>query len=466
MTKEIKNDAGFKSDVVIGLEIHVELNTETKLFCSCKTFGDDFPNSRTCTICLGHPGSKPVSNKKALEKAHLLSRALNCMISENIVFSRKSYFYPDLAKNYQITQYEEPLGTDGWIRVNGRKIGISRVHVEEDPASLVHPAGIGKSSYVLIDYNRSGNPLCEIVTKPEIENAGEARDFLKKLITILEYIGIYDKRCVIKCDANVSLKENDYERVEIKNISSFKEIERAINYEVERQKQEKVEGMETRAWDSVKGFTYSLRKKESEEDYGYIFEPDLVPIDVSELDTTKLPELPDEKEERLKGLGLSEEDSCVISSDFGLVKIFEKVSKKINPVLAGKWIRRELVKVANYNEIGYDKIDIDEFIKLLKSLEEKKITDKVAQKILERLAKEKFDVLAYVKKEGLETINDSFELETFCTEAISENKKAADDFRSGKEEALNFLLGAVMKKSRGKASASEVRDMLKKLILP
>ncbi len=465
MTKLKEKDAGFKSDVVIGLEIHVELNTETKLFCSCKTYGDDFPNSRTCAICLGHPGSKPVANKKALEKSYLLASALNCMISEKIVFSRKSYFYPDLVKNYQITQYEEPLGTNGWIKINSRKIGVSRIHIEEDPASLVHPSGIGKSSYVLIDYNRSGNPLCEIVTKPEIENAGEARDFLKKLITILEYLGIYHKRCVIKCDANVSIKEHGYKRVEIKNISGFKEIERAINYEIERQRQEKIEGMETRAWDSVKGFTYSLRKKESEEDYGYIFEPDLVPIKISELDFGELPELPDEKEERLKGFGLSEEDSYVISSDFELVNIFEKVSKKVNPVLAGKWIRRELVKAANYSEIGYNEINIDEFIKLLKLLEEKKITDKVAQKILEKLAKEKTDVLSYVKKEGLETINDSSEVKKFCSEAISENRKAADDFRSGKEEALNFLLGAVMKKSRGKANASEVKDMLKKLIL-
>ncbi|MEE9525113.1 MAG: Asp-tRNA(Asn)/Glu-tRNA(Gln) amidotransferase GatCAB subunit B, partial [Candidatus Woesearchaeota archaeon] len=243
----------FTTDIVIGLEIHVELATDTKLFCGCATSGSDEPNSRTCEVCLGMPGSKPVLNKKAIDYALRLCLALGCKISPELIFSRKNYFYPDMAKNYQISQYEIPLGVGGKLRLgSGKTVGITRVHMEEDPAALTHPAGMEKSSFVLVDYNRSGDPLVEVVTEPDLESPEEAREFMKHLITILNYINIFDvNRCIIKADANISIKESKYTRVEIKNITGFKEIERALKYEVERQKQNTNEIVqETRAWDA------------------------------------------------------------------------------------------------------------------------------------------------------------------------------------------------------------------------
>ncbi|MBI2652073.1 Asp-tRNA(Asn)/Glu-tRNA(Gln) amidotransferase subunit GatB [Candidatus Woesearchaeota archaeon] len=278
----------FTSNIVIGLEIHIELDTKTKLFCSCPTKGSEEPNTRTCETCLGMPGSKPVLNKKSVEFALKLCLALNCEISPELIFSRKSYFYPDMSKNYQISQYEMPLGRNGKLRLrNGKEIGITRVHIEEDPASLIHPVGLKESQYVLVDYNRSGNPLVEIVTEPDLTSPEEAREFMKQLITVLNYLEIFDiNEGIIKADANVSIKESDYTRIEIKNITGFKEIERALVYEVNRQKEEikhhkKIEH-ETRAWDSEKGITFSLRKKETEEDYGYIIDTDLTVVEITD----------------------------------------------------------------------------------------------------------------------------------------------------------------------------------------
>src|SRR3989338_10960780 len=277
----------FKKDIVIGLEIHVETDTNTKLFCGCPTKGNEEPNTRVCEVCLGHPGSKPVLNKKAVEYALKLCLALNCKISKELIFSRKSYFYPDMDKNYQISQYEIPLGSKGSLRLrSGKEIDITRVHMEEDPAALIHPKGMQESAYVLVDYNRSGNPLLEIVTEPELSSAGEARDFMKQLIIILSYLGIFNiNENTIKADANISIKESGFVKQEVKNITGFKEIERALQYEILRQKEEISAGkkleQETRAWDSEKGITFLLRKKETEEDYGYILDADLVKTEIT-----------------------------------------------------------------------------------------------------------------------------------------------------------------------------------------
>ncbi|MBT7391370.1 Asp-tRNA(Asn)/Glu-tRNA(Gln) amidotransferase subunit GatB, partial [archaeon] len=375
----------FTKDIIIGLEIHIELNTNTKLFCSCQTQGNESPNTRTCPICLGHPGSKPVTNKKAIEYAIKLAMALDCKIAKQVIFSRKSYFYPDMAKNYQITQYEIPIGEKGRIPIGKKEIGITRVHIEEDPAALVHPGGIGNAKYVLVDYNRSGNPLCEIVTKPELNSPEEAREFMKNLITILQYLNIFDpKKNIIKADANISIKESGYIRSEIKNITGFKDIQRALNYEIERQKEQGIKIQQTRSWDSDKGTTSLLRKKETQEDYGYIFDPDLVPIDITS-DLKKrlkkeIPELPNLKYNRyIKDLKLSNDDANVLANDFHLTKIFEKAIKKVSSNLAAKWIRKELVRVLNYNKIEIQdmKINIEQFISLLELLGNKKITGKV-----------------------------------------------------------------------------------------
>ena len=358
----------FTSDVVIGLEIHVELATDTKLFCGCATHGSDEPNSRCCEVCLGHPGSKPVLNKEAVEYALRLCLALDCKISPELIFSRKSYFYPDMAKNYQISQYEIPLGTGGSLNLDsGKKIGITRVHMEEDPAALIHPSGMGGSSYVLIDYNRSGDPLCEVVTEPDMESPDEARNFMKQLITVLGYLDIFDiNRCIIKADANISVKETGYERVEIKNITGFKEIERALNYEVERQKNNVKEVVqETRAWDSDKGMTISMRKKEVEEEYGYIIDPDLVVTNISKdmINSVKedMPELAQDKVKKyIKEHKINEMDAKVIAAERKLAELFEKVALQVDPILAAKWLRRDVVRVMNISKKNFEELEIDD----------------------------------------------------------------------------------------------------------
>ncbi|MEM3374184.1 MAG: Asp-tRNA(Asn)/Glu-tRNA(Gln) amidotransferase subunit GatB [Candidatus Woesearchaeota archaeon] len=495
--KELFNkETIFDKNIIIGLEIHVELNTETKLFCSCSrkpinlnennTEKLNQPNTRTCEICLGMPGSKPKVNKKAIEYALKIAKALNCNIADDVIFSRKTYFYPDMAKNFQITQYENPIGQNGFINLNLKdknninnyyikKIRIKRVHLEEDPASLIHPAGIDKSNYVLIDYNRSGNPLVEIVTEPDINSSEEARLFLKKLSTILDYLNVYDKTCIMKADANISIKESVYVRTEIKNINGFKDIQDALDYEILRQKHEIKEGkklfQETRAYDSENKITFSLRKKETEEDYGYIFEPDLVPIE-TKLFKIELPELPDEKiETYTKKYNLPYEDAEIIANEKKLAELFEKtidekntekINQKINPELAAKWIRREIIRVLNYNKIEISDLNINEneFIKLLYFLQSNKITEKTAQKIIEILAIKEIDVEKYIKENNLEVLKDSNLVDNFCKEAINENPNAVNDFKKGKQEALNFLLGGVMKKAKGKVDAKEVREKL------
>lgn len=458
-------------DVIIGCEIHIELNTNSKLFCGCPTQGNEKPNSRVCEICLGHPGSKPVANKKAIESTIKLAIALNCKLAKDVIFSRKSYFYPDMSKNYQITQYEIPVGQKG----NSNNVRIKRVHLEEDPASLVHPGGIGKAKYVLVDYNRSGNPLSEIVTEPDLNSPEEARDFLKSLITILRYLKIFNpEQNIIKADANISIKESGFVKIEIKNITGFKEIERALNYEIERQRQliedNKKITQETRSWNVQKGITELLRTKETEEDYGYIFDPDLVPIEISDSWINKLlkeiPELPAAKAKRyVKKFKLSEDDALVITSEFALTEIFEK-ALKIDPNLAAKWIRRELVRVLNYNKIDVSdmKINENEFISLLDLLDKKKITDKVAQDILNKLVVEDIDVKKFVKEKKLDVLSDTSLLKKYCKEAIKENPKAVEDYKSGREEALNYILGSVMRKSKGKAEAQEIKKLLIKML--
>jgi len=466
----------FKSDIVIGLEVHAELKTNTKLFCGCARTGSNKPNTRTCPVCLGHPGSKPVLNKKAIEYALRLAIALDSRIDNQLIFSRKSYFYPDMSKNFQISQYEQPLAVGGKVKLStGKEIELVRIHMEEDPASLVHPQGMEKSTYVLVDYNRSGNPLVEIVTEPQMETPGEARDFMKQLISILKYLGIYDDTCIIKADANISIKESGYVRSEIKNITGFKEIERALRYEIKRQKKEHKEGRKfvqaTRAWDSEFGLTRLMRTKETEEDYGYIIEPDLVITEITEDMVSgireSLPELAQEKTLRFKDqYGIDSTDAAILTAEMELAELYEKVAAKIDPVLAAKWLRRELARVMNYNSLDFGDLKIDEshMIDLLSMVEQKEITDTVAGKILEKLITKPFDVKKHVRDNSLIAVSDISELKKLASETIKENPKAAEEYKSGVEKALNFLMGQVMRKSKGTASPKEVKDILKDLL--
>jgi aspartyl-tRNA(Asn)/glutamyl-tRNA(Gln) amidotransferase subunit B len=320
-----------------------------------------------------------------------------------------------------------------------------------------------------VDYNRSGNPLCEVVTMPDLESPGEARDFMKQLISVLQYLGIYDDSCILKADANVSIKETGYVRAEIKNISGFKEIERALRYEVERQRRDTKEVVqETRAWDSDAGITRPLRKKETEEDYGYIVEPDLVATRLDQAWVAQvrssIPELAREKAARLAAEhGIKPDDAAVISSQMELAVLYEKVAAEVDPVLAAKWLRRELVRVMNYNSLEFKdlKLDAGHLVDLLKLIQSGEITDTVGQKIIELLVVEPFDIRSYVEKEGLRRVSDPASLEALARRVISENSKVVEDYKSGNERSLNYLVGQVMRLSKGTAAPQKVRDMIK-----
>ncbi|NOZ81869.1 MAG: Asp-tRNA(Asn)/Glu-tRNA(Gln) amidotransferase subunit GatB, partial [Candidatus Micrarchaeota archaeon] len=431
--------------VKIGLEVHVQLNTKTKLFCACPVREAE-PNSLTCPTCLGLPGGRPVPNRTAVEHAVKVCLALNSSVSQNLRFSRKTYFYPDMAKNFQITQFELPIGSGGYLETASGKVRIRRVNLEEDPARLVHVGGLVNSKYVLVDYNRSGIPLCEIVTEPDMESPEAARDFLRTLCEILEYLGVYDPlRCTVKADANVSVGD---ERVEIKNISGFREIEKALKYEVLRQKNLIRSGRrierETRAWDPDAGVTRSMRKKETEEDYGYINEPDIPEIDISEIIKTvrsRIPELPEEKRRRYQTeLGLGVELARTVTTSLGIAKFFEKTLEYLEPEESASWMV-VLKKILNYHSLRIEetKITPDVFSMVVKSVTEGKISDRAGELILREV------VFAPEKLESLLKEFSSTEVsDELVDEVVSENRRAVEDYLSGNEKALDFLVGQVM----------------------
>ena len=443
------------------MEIHLQLNTNSKLLCGCPTSGDENPNTRVCEICGGFPGAKPVLNKEAINQTIKVALALGCKINKETLFSRKNYFYVDVPRNFQITQYEIPIGTKGKLE----NINIRRIHLEEDPGALIH-----KGNITLIDYNRSGIPLIEIVTEPDFTSPKQVRLFLRKLITILEYLNIYNRKSEssLKADANISTTG---EKVEIKNITGLKEIERALDYEAQRQSSEPATQQETRGWNPQKSLTFLQRTKESENDYGYITEPDLPQITLSSnllKDLKKqIPELSLNKIERFKNIYLlPPEDAETLASEKTLAELFEQVAEKIDPKLAAKWLRRDLLKVLHYNkkELKDIKIEAQHIIELLSLLQENKINDSTAKELLIKLIEKPFSPLKHVQKEKLTMIKSSDEIESMCQEVIDKNKEVVNSLKSGKTEALNYLTGQVMRISKGKANPKEVQKILKKLI--
>lgn len=478
----------FTTDVVIGLEIHAELDTQTKLFCACST-KDAEPNTHTCPTCLGLPGSKPVTNEKAVEFALLLALGTDSEIAKSLIFSRKIYFYPDLVKNYQITQFEHPIGNKGAITLtDGTHIALKRVHLEEDPGALIYPTGsIAKSPYVLIDYNRSGHPLCEIVTEPVIESPKQARMFMHTLLSLLTYLKVFHpKSGVLKADANVSIKESGYVRVEVKNIGSFKDIERALEYEIARQREVVSEGgeivQETRGFNSEDGITFSLRKKETEEDYGYITEPDLAPFSISP-DLVKklratLPLRPFERCKKMVSEGVEKGDAEVISAEYELGLLYDELQPLIGAKKASHLVRRDIPKVFNYHKLEVSVADPNTIKEIVSLLQQKKITEHTCQKLLEEYSnqmakvnsedtKERvlFNPQEYVKTHSLEASSDNSEVETICKTIIEKNPQAVTDFKAGKQEALNFLFGQVMRETKGKHDPGAIRALLMKMLL-
>ncbi len=467
-----------ENNVKIGLETHLQILTDSKLFCGCPTSGNDEPNTRVCPTCLGMPGARPRINKRAIEMGIKVAVALGCKTPDEMNFSRKTYFYPDMPKNFQITQFSVPVGVEGELtmELDGKEktVRIKRVHIEEDPGKLKHVGGsVLSSDYVLVDYNRSGIPLCEIVTKPDLRSPEEARTFLRKLSEIFEYLGVYDTTgdATIRSDANIS---SGGERAEVKNITGFKDTERALRYEIRRQKNLNKRGKEvkreTRAYDDKSGTTKALRTKEQEADYGYIFEPDLTRIQLKEswVDSLRdeIPELPHEKKRRyIEEYSLPKEIASSICSDFAMTRIFEDLVNERNTELVANILSGPVKKVLNYNEIRLDEsqIDKDKITKIIVMIENGEITDRNAEMIIREIATEDKDPEEIKEQKGFGKVSTD-RINGMVDEVLEKNKDVVEDYRSGKREALNYLVGQIMKKSQGNADPQNTRDILKKRI--
>lgn len=456
--------------VKIGLETHVQLDTETKLFCGCPNEDADEPNTHTCEICLGMPGSKPVPNDAVIEYAVQTGLALDCDIDSRVVFSRKTYFYPDMSKNFQITQYEEPIAQNGSVSLDETDIRIKRVHIEEDPARLIHAGGsMSDAAYTHVDYNRAGTPLLEIVTKPDFTSPDEARQYLQKLIRILQYLGVYNPETLaVKSDANVSV--NGGNRVEIKNITGTREIEDALQHEIQRQRRaQKTDEdivQETRQWDGEAGVTRALRTKETEEDYGYITEPDLITVPVPDEHVQaareSLPELPDEKRTRfIDEYGIGDELADSLITDPQLSDAFEEAVDAVGADLAASWFSGPIKKTLNYHELTYSESPLrsDWIVTVLEKLQSDEISDNAAETVVRELVENPRNPQKIIDEEGLEKAGGD-EIAQFVEEAVDENPDAVEDYRNGDEGAINFLVGQVMQKSQGSADPKETRELL------
>ena len=474
---------------IIGLEVHVQLNTNTKMFCSCSSeYLDVEPNTYVCNVCLGLPGSLPSVNYEAVISAIKLGLSLNCKISELTKFDRKNYVYPDLMKGYQISQLDLPIAVDGEIKVKNQmdedsKIRINRVHMEEDVAKLIHDE---ISSEVLVDLNRSGMPLLEVVTEPDFRSSVEAENYLTNLQSIVRFLGIGNANMEegsFRCDANVSIRkkgsENLNEKVEIKNMNRIKAVSRAIEYEIQRQTIEVESGnriiQETRGWDDINTKSIPQRSKEDAHDYRYFPEPDLPAIklskDVIQNISKNLPELPEKKFERyVNEIGLSEYDAKIIISNINKTIFFEDVIenfKNIDPKLISNWLNVEINGVSNTNK-DYDlenmKLSSINFGKLIELVINKKINKNSGKEILSKIYFSDENPIDLVEKMGLKSMDSLEELEVLVYEVLKENDQAIEDYRKGKDNAVRFLIGQVMKKSRGTANPSETeKEIIRQL---
>ncbi len=468
MSEIIANEDKIK----IGLEIHAYLDTESKLFCSCGTnVNDAEPNSLCCPFCLGHPGSKPVLNEKAVEYAVKIGLALNCEINKNFFFSRKTYFYPDMSANYQITQYEIPVCGKGHVKLNGKNVQIRRAHLEIDPAALVHPNGMGNSQFTQIDYNRSGLPLIEIVTEPDITSPKEARDFLNLLENTLSYLKVLKPDTTLKVDCNLSM--NNGNRVEIKNVSGFAAAEKAMNFEIIRQKRElrmnkKIE-QHTRIFNADTGTTIEARKKETEEDYGYIFDPDLVEVEINngELQRIKedMPELPQQKAQRfVRDFSLADYDANVLCSQFELGKLFEKLmDKTANPKISAQLLTRELLSILNHDSLilADVEVDVNKVYDLVLLIEQGKVSDKnIKDSMINYISGDKTSPKEFLEKNKL-LIDEAIDADSIIMKVLEQNSSAIEDYKNGNEKVLNFLAGLIMRETKGSAKIEVVIEKLK-----
>ena len=469
-------------ETVIGLEIHAELKTNTKIFCSCSTEFGAKPNENTCPICLGIPGTLPVLNEEVVNLAVKAGRAVNCEINNYNKMDRKIYFYPDLTKNYQTSQYDLPMCVNGKVTFNyeGKEVSvrINRIHIEEDAGKLVH---LEDEPVSLIDYNRAGVPLVEIVTEPDLRSPGEAAAFMRELKGILEYAEISDCRMEqgsIRCDANISIRPYGSEeygtKVEIKNINSFREVQKALEKEEKRQKELYQFGeeykikQETRRWDASKAKTLPMRSKEEAHDYRYFPEPDLTPIiipqeKVDELEKS-LPEMPIEKRARfVSEYGLSEKDASIIISSKTLAKFYEEVvGLGGNPKTVSNYILGDLLRMLNANNMEPEDIKISpkNFVSLLKIIESGKISNTAGKEVFKEMFETDKDPEIIIEEKGLSQISCSDEIEKLVDKVLSDNPKSIEDFKAGKTQAVGYLMGQVMKASKGKANPPVAKQMI------
>ena len=466
-------------EVVIGLEVHTQLKTESKIFCSCSTNFDSLPNTNICPVCCGYPGVLPVFNKKALELATRVASALGCEVNKSIYFERKNYFYPDLPKDYQISQYKMPLGEDGCVEMSsGKKIRINRLHLEEDAGKLVH-----RDDCSLVDFNRTGTPLLEIVSEPDIASPLEAFDYLTQLKLILQYIGASDcdmEKGSLRCDANISLRAKGETklgtRVELKNMNTFRGIRAALEFEAKRQEKvlEKDEKIiqETRLWDAKKLKTLVMRRKEEAHDYRYFPEPDLLDFSVSDelikQQSSLVGELPLKKRVRfLEEYKLSEKEIDIIITNKLLADFFEETVKVLpKPAQVSNWLLGPFLEQLKSLEGGFNsvKISAQNFAKVVEYFIDGKLNNLAAKKVISLAVATGQDPDVIIEKEKLVQVSGEDELNTFVDEAVSQNPKAVGEYLSGKDQAIMFLVGQVMKKTKGKANPKVARQMLERRI--
>ena len=480
MDKELRD----KYEVVIGLEVHAQLKTKSKIFAPDKNeFGQE-PNSLTSEITLGMPGVLPVLNKEVVNMGILTGLALNCEIPARCKFDRKQYFYPDLPKGYQISQYDEPICVNGYLDIKGKRIGITRAHLEEDAGKLVHAGadGLAGSSYSLVDLNRAGTPLLEIVSEPDMRSSEEARNYMEELRNIVRYIGVCDgnlEEGSMRCDANISIMPKGSTkfgtRAEIKNVNSFSALQRAIEYEIDRQIEIVEEGgevvQETRLWDDNSRETRSMRGKEDAHDYRYFPEPDLMPLEISrewvQSIKDKMPELPSQKRERYKGLGLSEYDANVIVEQMGLALFFDKVLELgATPKIAVNFIMGEIAAYLkeNHIEITETKLTPENLAELISLIEKGTISNNIGKQILIDMMKDGTKAAEIVEKRGLSQISDEGAIKAIVKKIVDANPAQVEAYKNGKTNLLGFFVGQVMKETKGRANPKTVNDLIKEII--
>ncbi len=471
-------------ETVIGLEVHVELATKTKIFCGCSTAFGGAPNTHTCPVCTGMPGSLPVLNKEVVNKAIAVGLATNCTITQNCKFDRKNYFYPDNPQNYQISQLYYPICRNGKveIEVDGQKkyVGIHEIHMEEDAGKLIHDPHTDSS---LVDFNRSGVPLIEIVSEPDMRSADEVIAYLDKLRMIIQYLGASDCKLnegSMRADVNLSIREVGAAefgtRTEMKNLNSFKAIARAIENERERQidllEAGKEVVQETRRWDDTKEYSYAMRSKEDAQDYRYFPDPDLVPIIISdawlEEIRSKQPEFREEKKARyMEEFGLPEYDADILTGTKKLADIFEEtIALDANPKKVSNWLMGETMRILKEKEMDADEITFSasNLAKLIRLTDSQSINSSVAKEVFEKIFDGDIDPDQYVEEHGLKTVNDEGALRETVERVIAANPKSVEDYHNGKEKAIGFLVGQTMKEMKGKANPGMVNQLLKELL--